>query len=111
LTATANGWKTQPKVAVAVRIPFNEGDVAQRQGECPAPRAPPAPKYRMDIVGQVPLILSYNLSNKLRKLKYVSAYERRSVNSQVIQPVLRFIADYEKEHEKIPVEDLEVYKK
>ena len=47
----------------------------------------------------------------LRKLKHVSAYERRSVNSQVIQLILRFIADYEKEHEKIPVEDLEAYKK
>ena len=47
----------------------------------------------------------------LAKFRYVCAYVGRSANSQIIQLILRFIADYEKEHEKIPIEDLEPYKR
>ena len=47
----------------------------------------------------------------LAKFRYVCAYVGRSANSQIIQLILRFIADYEKKHEVIPAEDLAIYKK
>ena len=34
----------------------------------------------------------------LQKFRYVCGYEGRSANSQLIQLMLKFIADYEKEH-------------
>ena len=34
----------------------------------------------------------------LAKFRYVCSYEGRSANSQIIQLMLKFIADYEKEH-------------
>ena len=42
----------------------------------------------------------------LAKFRYVCEYEGRSANSQIIQLMLRFIADYEKEHGKIHMEDI-----
>ena len=42
----------------------------------------------------------------LHKLHVISAYEGRSANSQIIQLMLRFIADYEKEHGKINMDDI-----
>ena len=42
----------------------------------------------------------------LAKFRYVCGYEGRSANSQIIQLMQRFIADYEKEHGKISPEDL-----
>jgi len=47
----------------------------------------------------------------LAKFRYVCAYVGRSANSQIIQLILRFVADYEKKHGEIPAEDLEAYKK
>jgi len=47
----------------------------------------------------------------LAKFRYVCAYVGRSANSQIIQLILRCIADYEKKHGKIPIEDLEAFKK
>jgi len=47
----------------------------------------------------------------LAKFRYVCAYVGRSANSQIIQLILRFIADYEKKHGKITDEDLEMHKK
>ena len=43
----------------------------------------------------------------LAKFRYVCGYTGRSANSQIIQLMLRFIANYEKEHGKIKPEDLE----
>ncbi len=37
----------------------------------------------------------------LTKFRYVCSYVGRSANSQIIQLMLKFIADYEKEHGKI----------
>lgn len=42
----------------------------------------------------------------LAKFRYVCGYEGRSANSQIIQLMLRFIADYEKENGKIDLTDL-----
>ena len=47
----------------------------------------------------------------LAKFRYVCAYVGRSANSQIIQLILKFIADYEKKHEEIPFEDLEQFKR
>jgi hypothetical protein len=47
----------------------------------------------------------------LAKFRYVCAYVGRSANSQIIQLILRFVADYEKKHEVIPAEDLKAYMK
>ena len=43
----------------------------------------------------------------LAKFRYACDYTGRSANSQIIQLMIKFIADYEKEHEKIelPVEN------
>ena len=43
----------------------------------------------------------------LAKFRYVCSYEGRSANSQIIQLILKFIADYEKEHGKIDLSDLQ----
>ena len=40
----------------------------------------------------------------LEKFKYVCAYKGRSANRQVIQLMLKMIADYEHEHGKINLE-------
>ncbi len=40
----------------------------------------------------------------LAKFRYVSEYEGRSANSQIIQLMLKFIAEYEAEHGKIVLE-------
>lgn len=40
----------------------------------------------------------------LAKFRYVSEYEGRSANSQIIQLMLKFISEYEKEHGKIELE-------
>jgi len=50
-------------------------------------------------------------SELLAKFRYVCAYMGRSANSQIIQLIMRFVADYEKKHEVIPAEDLEAYKR
>lgn len=42
----------------------------------------------------------------LAKFRYVCSYVGRSANSQIIQLMLRFIADYEKEHGKINMDDI-----
>ena len=42
----------------------------------------------------------------LAKFRYVCGYHGRSANSQIIQLMLQFIAEYEKEHGKISAEDL-----
>ena len=42
----------------------------------------------------------------LAKFRYVCGYAGRSANSQIIQLMLQFIADYEREHGRIPPEDL-----
>lgn len=42
----------------------------------------------------------------LAKFRYVCGYEGRSANSQIIQLMLKFIADYEKENGKIDLTDL-----
>lgn len=42
----------------------------------------------------------------LAKFRYVCGYTGRSANSQIIQLMLRFIANYEKEHGEIKPEDL-----
>lgn len=39
----------------------------------------------------------------LAKFRYACSYVGRSANSQIIQLMLKFIADYEKEHGKIGV--------
>lgn len=45
----------------------------------------------------------------LAKFRFVSGYVGRSANSQIIQLMLKFISDYEKEHGKINSEDLKNY--
>jgi len=50
-------------------------------------------------------------SELLVKFRYVCAYVGRSANSQIIQLILRFVADYEKKHEIIPAEDLEAFQR
>lgn len=40
----------------------------------------------------------------LAKFRYVCGYEGRSANSQLIQLMLKFIADYEREHGRIELE-------
>ena len=35
------------------------------------------------------------------KLKYIAVYEKRSLNSQIVTVVKRFIADFEREHGNI----------
>lgn len=42
----------------------------------------------------------------LAKFRYVCGYEGRSANSQIIQLMLKFITDYEKENGKIDLTDL-----
>lgn len=42
----------------------------------------------------------------LAKFRYVCGYHGRSANSQIIQLMLQFIAEYEREYGKIPPEDL-----
>ena len=42
----------------------------------------------------------------LAKFRYVCSYVGRSANSQIIQLMLRFIADYEKKHGKINMDDI-----
>ena len=39
--------------------------------------------------------------NILAKFRYVCGYAGRSANSQIIQLMLKFIAEYEKEHGKL----------
>ena len=41
----------------------------------------------------------------LRKFRFCSSYHGRSANAQIVQLMLRFIADYEKEHGKITFEE------
>ncbi len=41
--------------------------------------------------------------NILAKFRYVCSYEGRSANSQIIQLMLKFISDYEREHGKIDI--------
>ena len=43
----------------------------------------------------------------LAKFRYVCGYVGRSANSQLIQLMLKFIADYEKEHGKIELSTME----
>ena len=45
------------------------------------------------------------LSDILAKFRYVCSYEGRFANSQIIQLMLEFIADYEKEHGKIDLNE------
>ena len=40
----------------------------------------------------------------LAKFRYVCGFEGRSANAQIIQLMLKFIADYEKEHGKIQLD-------
>lgn len=42
----------------------------------------------------------------LAKFRYVCGYTGRSANSQIIQLMLRFIANYEKEHGKIDLSEI-----
>lgn len=42
----------------------------------------------------------------LAKFRYVCGYKGRSANSQIIQLMLRCIAEYEQEHGKIDLEDV-----
>lgn len=41
----------------------------------------------------------------LAKFRYVSNYSGRSINSQLIQLMVKFIAAYEKEHGKIDLDE------
>ena len=43
----------------------------------------------------------------LAKFRHACAYAGRSTNSQIIQLMLKFIAQYEKEHGKIVLDELE----
>ena len=43
----------------------------------------------------------------LAKFRYVCGYEGRSANSQIIQLMLKCIADYEREHGKIDGQELQ----
>ena len=40
----------------------------------------------------------------LAKFRFACAYVGRSANSQIIQLILKFISDYEKEHGKIDLQ-------
>ncbi len=42
----------------------------------------------------------------LAKFRYVCAYTGRSANSQIIQLMLKFISNYEKEHGKIDLDEI-----
>lgn len=42
----------------------------------------------------------------LAKFRYVCGYTGRSANSQTIRLMLKFIADYEKEHGKIDLDEI-----
>ncbi len=42
----------------------------------------------------------------LAKFRYVCGYEGRSANSQIIQLIRKCIADYEKEHGKINLDEI-----
>lgn len=42
----------------------------------------------------------------LAKFRYVCAYVGRSANSQIIQLMLKFIANYEKEHGEINLDEI-----
>lgn len=42
----------------------------------------------------------------LAKFRYVCGYEGRSANSQIIQLMLKFISEYEKEHGKINLNEI-----
>ena len=42
----------------------------------------------------------------LAKFRYVCGYTGRSANSQIIQLMLKFISEYEQEHEKIDLSEL-----
>ena len=42
----------------------------------------------------------------LAKFRYVCGYVGRSAKSQIIQLMLKFISDYEKEHGKIDLEEI-----
>ena len=50
-------------------------------------------------------------SEILAKFRFVCAYTGRSANSQIIQLILKFIANYEKEHGEIQAEDFKIYKR
>lgn len=41
----------------------------------------------------------------LSKFRYVCGYTGRSANSQIIQLMRKFVADYEKEHGKIQLDE------
>lgn len=41
----------------------------------------------------------------LSKFRFVCGYEGRSANSQIIQLMRKFVADYEKEHGKIRLDE------
>ncbi len=43
----------------------------------------------------------------LRKFRYVAKYDDRSVNAQILNYIKRSIAEFEKEHGKIELEDTE----
>ncbi len=43
----------------------------------------------------------------LAKFRYVCGYTGRSANSQIIQLMLKFISEYEKEHGKIDLDEQE----
>ena len=45
-------------------------------------------------------------SEILAKFRYVSSYHGRSANGQLIQLMLKFILEYEKEHGKIQFEEI-----
>lgn len=42
----------------------------------------------------------------LAKFRYACGYEGRSANSQIIQLMLKFISEYEREHEKIDLDEI-----
>ena len=42
----------------------------------------------------------------LAKFRYVCGYTGRSANSQIIQLMLKFIAEYDKEHGKIDLDEI-----
>lgn len=42
----------------------------------------------------------------LAKFRYVCGYDGRSANSQLIQLMLKYIAEYEKEHGKIDLKEV-----
>ena len=46
-------------------------------------------------------------SEILAKFRYVSSYHGRSANSQIVQFMMKFISEYEKENGKIKPEETE----